>query len=296
MKEIKSDKAHRRVKELEVMVARVIPETPETSTLLLFTGNDTLIYQPGHFITIDPHQFPGLQRWTHYLEDLKGKKEPPRAYSLFSAPHEKYLAITVKEESYVSGVTPYPPLLSPILAKRSPKGTMMVVTGFTGPYTLSKELRQGSDTVLHACAGSGVVPSVSIIKAGLHNDEQVRHVLLYSNKTVEDTIYLGLLQELEREYPQRFQVHFFFTRMKQKPSFSPRITLGRIDQAAVEAALQNGNNPAVFVCGPANTPQEKKRAREEDGFQLRPKFMESLLEIMRAAGVDPQRIRHEGWG
>ncbi len=172
----------------------------------------------------------------------------------------------------------------------------MIITGFTGPFTLSEKLREGTETVIHACAGSGVVPSMSIIKAGLRNDEAMRHVLLYSNKTVEDTIYLELLREMEREYPERFQVHFFFTRMKQKPAFSPRITLGRIDQAAVEAVLQTGNNPAVFVCGPANTPQEKKRAREDQNFQLRPKFMESLLQIMRAASVDPQHIRHEGWG
>ena len=263
MKEIKSNKVHRRTKQLEVMVTRVITETPDTSTLVLFAGNDDLSYEPGHFVTIDPHQFPELQRWTDYLEDLKGKKEPPRAYSLFSAPHEKYLAITIKEETYISGETPYPPLISPTLVYRCPLGTSLIITGFTGPFTLSEKLREGTDTVIHACAGSGVVPSMSIIKAGLRNDEAMRHVLLYSNKTVEDTIYLELLQEMEREYPERFQVHFFFTRIKEKPTFSPRIALGRINQAAVEAVLQTESNPVVFVCGPANTPREKKLAREE---------------------------------
>ncbi len=296
MKEIKSTKIHRRTKELEVMVADVIQETSETATLVLFTGNDTLDYEPGHFITIDPHQFAGLQRWTEYLEDLKGKKEPPRAYSLFSAPHEKHLAITVKEEAYVSGVTPYPPLLSPILAKRCPRGTLMKVTGFTGPYTFTNEVRRGTDIVVHACAGSGVVPSMSIIKAGLLNDEDIKHVLLYSNKTLEDAIYLDLLKELEREYPQRFQVHYFFTRMRKNPAISERTTLGRISPEAIEAVLRNRDNPMVFVCGPANTPEEKKRARKEPDFQLQPKFMESVLEMMRAAGVSPKRVRHEGWG
>jgi hypothetical protein len=32
----------RRIKELEVMVADVIVETPDTGTLVLFTGNDRL--------------------------------------------------------------------------------------------------------------------------------------------------------------------------------------------------------------------------------------------------------------
>jgi len=88
----------RRIKEMEVMVADVIIETPDTTTLVLFTGNDRLEYLAGHFLTIDPHQFESLERFTSFLEDLKGKREPPRAYSMSSAPHERYLAVTVKEE------------------------------------------------------------------------------------------------------------------------------------------------------------------------------------------------------
>ena len=99
------------------MVAEVIHETPDTTTLVLFTGNERLDYQAGHFLTVDPHQFEGLERFVAFLEDLKGKKEPPRAYSMSSAPHERYIAITVKEERYVSGTTKYPPLLSPLLVR-----------------------------------------------------------------------------------------------------------------------------------------------------------------------------------
>ena len=47
----------RRIKELEVMVADVVVETPDTSTLVFFTGNDHQEYRAGHFLTIDPHQF-----------------------------------------------------------------------------------------------------------------------------------------------------------------------------------------------------------------------------------------------
>jgi len=76
----------RRIKELEVMVADVIVETPDTSTLVLFTGNDRLDYKAGHFLTIDPHQFEALDRFTSFLEHPKGRPEPPRAYSMCSAP------------------------------------------------------------------------------------------------------------------------------------------------------------------------------------------------------------------
>ena len=49
--------AGRAIKTLEVMVADAIVETPDTTTLVLFTGNDHLEYRAGHFLTIDPHQF-----------------------------------------------------------------------------------------------------------------------------------------------------------------------------------------------------------------------------------------------
>src|SRR5438093_10385083 len=113
------------------MVADVIVEAPDTTTLVLFTGNDRLEYSAGHFLTIDPHQFEALERFTAFLEDLKGRREPPRAYSMASAPHEKHLAFTIKEERYASGATKYPPLLSPLLVKNIVRGMRLVLTGFT---------------------------------------------------------------------------------------------------------------------------------------------------------------------
>ena len=148
----------RRIKQLEVMVAEAVQETADTTTLVLFTGNDRLDYKAGHFLTIDPHQFEGLERFIAFLEDLKGKREPPRAYSMASSPHERYLAVTVKEERYTSGVTKYPPLLSPLLVKRLARGTRLVVTGFTGPYTLPEDIESRTDHLVHVCAGSGSLP------------------------------------------------------------------------------------------------------------------------------------------
>src|SRR3954469_12321381 len=151
------------------MVADVIVETPDTSTLVFFTGNDRLDYKAGHFLTIDPHQFEALARFISFFEDVKGKREPPRAYSMASAPHERYLAVTVKEEQYVSGVTKYPPLLSPLLVKRTVKGMRLVVTGFTGPYTLPSDVEQQTNHLVHICAGSGSVPNYSILKFALEH-------------------------------------------------------------------------------------------------------------------------------
>jgi 3-ketosteroid 9alpha-monooxygenase subunit B len=88
----------RRIKRLEVMVADAIVETPDTTTLVLFTGNDRLEYLPGHFLTIDPHQFGALRAVHGLPRGSEGTARAARAYSMSSAPHERYLAVTVKEE------------------------------------------------------------------------------------------------------------------------------------------------------------------------------------------------------
>src|SRR5436189_470220 len=196
----------RRIKELEVMVADVVVETPDTSTLVFFTGNDHLEYVAGHFLTIDPHQFESLERFIAFFEDGKGKKEPPRAYSMCSAPHERYLAVTAKEERYVSGQTKYPPLLSPLLVRRTVRGMKMTITGFTGPYTLPDDVESQTDHVVHVCAGSGSVPNFAILKHALSHHGRLRHTLVYSNKTWDDVIYRRALEALAARHPDRLRV------------------------------------------------------------------------------------------
>ena len=157
------------------MVADAIQETADTTTLILFTGNDHLEYQPGHFLTIDPHEFPQLERFCRFSGRSKGEEGTARAYSLASAPHEKYLAITIKEEKYVSGQTKYPPLLSPLLVHRLPRGTRLTITGFTGPYVLPADIEHQTEHLVHVCAGSGMVPNYSIIKHCLIATEAEAH-------------------------------------------------------------------------------------------------------------------------
>jgi len=284
-----------KIKELEVMVAEVIPEAHDTTTIVFFTGNDVLNYQPGNFLTIAPQQFPALERWVRYLEDLKGKKEPARAYSLTSSPDEKYLAITVKEERYISDVTPYPPLLSPILARRTFLGQKMVITGFTGPYTFSDKLRNESEEAVHICAGSGIVPSFSIIKHDLRVNEKHKHTLIYSNKNFEDVIFYNQLNELENQFPQRFKVVHTLTRESNENVFGDKIRKGRVSKNLIEEVVSNPAGAAMFACGPDHTTHQKKAAKEK-GETLKPTFMGSVLSHLGELGVPKQNIKKESYG
>ena len=111
-----------RIKELEVMVAEVIKETPDTATLVLFTGNDRLDYQPGHFLTIEPQQFPALERFCKYFEDSRGRRSRRaptpsprrRTRGTWRSPSRK--------SGTSAGLTKYPPLLSPLLVCRTAAG------------------------------------------------------------------------------------------------------------------------------------------------------------------------------
>lgn len=277
------------------MVAETIIETQDTTTIVFFTGNDRLEYEAGHFLTIDPHQFKALDRFTRYLEDMKGKKEPPRAYSMCSAPDEKYLAVTVKEEEYITGSTKYPPLLSPLLVRRVQPGQRMAVTGFTGPYTLPADIESKTDHLVHICAGSGSVPNLSIIKHALQRQMKLRHTLIYSNKTLGDIIFRRQLEELERKYSDRLRVVHTLTRDPMARSHGPNYRVGRVNEALLREFIPNPDEVHVFCCGPAITKYDREAARER-GQDPVPRFMETTLEALNKLGLKKEQIHRESYG
>jgi 3-ketosteroid 9alpha-monooxygenase subunit B len=285
----------RRIKELEVMVADVVVEAPDTTTLVLFTGNDRLEYSAGHFLTIDPHQFEALERFTSFLEDLKGRREPPRAYSMCSAPHERYLAVTVKEERYVSGLTKFPPLLSPLLTKRTTRGMRLVVTGFTGPYTLPADIESRANHIVHVCAGSGSVPNFSILKHALANHPTLRHTFVYSNKTWGDVIFRDSLAQLASQHPDRLDVIHTLTREEDAARFGPSVRNGRITADILREAIPDPTGCVVYVCGPGISHWDVVAAKGA-GTKPQPRFLETVLDQLTAIGVPNDRIKRESYG
>lgn len=285
----------RRIKELEVMVADVIVETPDTATLMFFTGNDRLEYRAGHFLTIDPHQFEALERFIAFLEDLKGQREPPRAYSMCSAPHERYLAVTVKEERYVSGMTKFPPLLSPLLVKRTVRGMRLVVTGFTGPYTLPADVSTQTDHIVHVCAGSGSVPNFSMLKFALAQYPTLRHTFIYSNKTWSDVIFRDSLADLASRHPDQLSIIHTLTREDDPSVFGPSVRKGRVNVALLAELIPSLTECLVYVCGPGISKWDVAAAKQA-GTKPQPRFLETVLDDLKTLGVPATRIKREFYG
>ena len=280
------------------MVAEVIRETPDTATLVLFTGNDRMEYQAGQFLTIRPQQFPALERFCRYFEDMKGKKEPGRAYSLSSAPHEKQLAFTVKEERYVSGLTPYPPLLSPFLTWRVLPGTRMVVTGFGGPYVLPPDVESRTDHIVHICAGSGIVPNFSILKHCLATGMKLRHTLIYGNKTWDDVIFRRQLEALARQHPDKLRIVHALSREDRPAGAAGDIRRGRVSEELIRELIPDPTAIEVYTCGPGLTQvrapgRRGARARSPSRASWRPPS--KRCKHRRAHGAGPPRELRVGF-
>lgn len=295
-KRVEGEKAPRpRIREFEVMVSEVIRETPDTATLVLFTGNDRMEYQAGQFLTIRPQQFPALERFCRYFEDVKGKREPGRAYSMSSAPHEKQVAFTVKEELYISGVTPYPPLLSPYLTWRVLPGTRMVVTGFGGPYVLPPDVESRTDHIVHICAGSGIVPNFSILKHCLATGMKLRHTLIYGNKTWDDVIFQRQLEALERQHPDKLRIVHTLSREDRPAGAAGEIRRGRVSEELIRELIPDPTAIELYTCGPGLSKFERQAAKAK-GEEPTPRFLETTLEALASIGVPKERLHYESYG
>jgi ferredoxin-NADP reductase len=287
--------ARNRPREYEVTVAEVRLETHDTATLSLDFGPERPEYRAGQFLNIDPHQFRALGRLSTYLQEHKARKEPARSYSLASAPHEPLVAITVKDEDYIPGFTRYPPLLSPYLVHAPLTGTRMKVLGFMGPYVLPDDVEERTDHLIHIVAGSGAVPNFAMVKDALHRGLKPRHTVLCSNKTWGDILYREAFEALERAHPDKLRVVHTLTRELDESRYGPGVRKGRIGEALLEELIPDRDTCLIYVCGPAISPWDRRKALETR-TPATPRFMETVLGHLHTLGIEDKRIKRESYG
>ncbi|MGH9372412.1 MAG: oxidoreductase [Vicinamibacterales bacterium] len=284
-----------RMTTFDTIVLESVVETADTRTLVLDAGSERRPWHAGQYVSIDVHQFPGLRSFVGYLEQAKGRKEAPRAYSMASAPHEPHLAITIKEEVFERGVTKYPPLLSGFLVHHVRAGDRLSVQGFAGPYVLREDVESRAEHVLHLCAGSGSVPDLSIIKDSLYRHSRLRHTMVYSNKTWDDVIFRDELGRLEQANPSRLRVIHTLTRETRPLSAVPNVRSGRVDQHLLRSVLDEEPRSLIYACGPAITVWER-RACAAQGTTPTPRFIEAMLSQLAEIGIPRERITVESYG
>jgi ferredoxin-NADP reductase len=138
----------------------------------------------------------------------------------------------------------------------------MTVTGFGGPYVLPAGVESQADHVVHICAGSGIVPNMSIIRHCLETGVDLRHTLIYGNKTWDDIIFRRQFEELAARHPGKLDIVHALSREADVSRYGPNVRTGRVSEALLREHIPDPAAAHVFTCGPGIGKFERQAARE----------------------------------
>jgi ring-1,2-phenylacetyl-CoA epoxidase subunit PaaE len=163
-----------------------------------------------------------------------------RAYSICSAPTSGELRIAVK--AVKNGA------FSQFANSKLKAGDVLEVGKPEGKFTFEPEIDRQKNYIAFV-AGSGITPVLSIIKSVLKSEPKSSFVLVYGNKSPEETIFHQELHDLQLQYVGRLFVHYVYSQTNVENAL-----FGRIDKSVVNFALNNKHAALDFekfyLCGP----------------------------------------------
>jgi len=167
-------------------------------------------------------------------------QEIRRAYSVCSSPTSDELRIAIKslKNGHFSKFANENLKVGDILEVGQPEGKFTFEPSFSNQKNYAGFV-----------AGSGITPVMSILKSVLESEPKSTFVLVYGNKTPEETIFHNELHELQLKYVGRFFVHYVFSQVKAEGEL-----FARIDKSTVNFVLNNKHKEKEFdkfyLCGP----------------------------------------------
>ncbi|HEX8269296.1 MAG TPA: ferredoxin--NADP reductase [Flavobacterium sp.] len=191
-----------------------------------------------------PLEFKDFYKFTagQYLNlklTLDGQ-EIRRAYSICSSPKNEELRIAIK--GLKGGV------FSQFANKALKAGDLLEVGTPEGNFTFRPDAARQKNYAGFA-AGSGITPIMSIIHSVLDEEPLSTFVLIYGNKTPDDTIFHNELHDLQLQYTGRLFVHYVYSQAKVEGEL-----FGRIEKSTVNFILNNKHKEIEFdkfyLCGP----------------------------------------------
>ena len=163
-----------------------------------------------------------------------------RAYSICSSPNSNELRVAIKE---VKNGT------FSVYANNGLKaGDKIEVSTPEGRFVLKTD-PSNTKNYLAFVAGSGITPVLSMIKSVLETEKESKFILVYGNKSVDQTIFKITLDDLEKEYANQFEVHYVFSQKVNDNSFFGRIDLKVINNILNEKYYEIKFDE-YFLCGP----------------------------------------------
>lgn len=167
-------------------------------------------------------------------------EEIRRAYSICSSPESGELRIAIKSIAVGAFST---------FANTSLRAGDVVEVGTPeGKFTFNPDPHNQKNYAAFA-AGSGITPIMSIMKSVLEGEPQSTFVLVYGNKSPEQTIFYDQLHELELQYTGRLFIYYIFSQVKVDGQL-----FGRIEKSTVNFVIRNKHREMEFdkfyLCGP----------------------------------------------
>ncbi len=191
-------------------------------------------------------------------------KEVRRDYSLCVSPKSGELKVAVKE---VKDGT-----FSAYANRELKVGDTLEVAPPKGRFTFEPNDSKTKNIAAFA-AGSGITPILSIIKCALEEEVYSKVILVYGNKTTEDTMFLNELLALQHAYKNRFAIQFVFSQQDHEDSI-----FGRIEKSTVNYVMKNKHKhievDAYYLCGP----------------EL---MIHAVKDVLTGHGIDSNRIHFE---
>lgn len=208
----------------KIIIKKIIEEIP---------GVKTFILQPPKKINYKAGQF-----LTFVFEDLQGEER--RSYSIASTPFlNEPLTITLKR--VVNGKYSRP------LIDTAKPGDVLVTTGAAGQFILPENMDACQQFFFFA-AGIGITPVYSLIKTILYQYPSKEVVLIYSNSSVQQSVFYEELINLQSKFPRQFKLEFLF-------SSSRDLSRARLSKWLLPQVLQAYHHPKksqqlFYTCGP----------------------------------------------
>lgn len=197
-----------------------------------------------------------------------GDRELRRSYSLCSAPHENEWRVAIKR---VDGGQ-----FSQWAHALLRSGEIIDVLPPDGHFVYEPDATLGRHVLLVA-SGSGITPTLAILKTILEKEPHSRVTLVYGNRRVKDIIFKEQIEDLRDRFLSRFQlIHTLSGEIQEAP-----IANGRLDGAKVTTLLNTivdkDKLDEVFICGPSG-------------------MIESCAAACTDAGIPADRVHKEIFG
>lgn len=214
------------MKKIHLSVSRII-EQPNDIVTFEFQSNEPVSYLAGQFISIE---YPINQQ------------QARRSYSLHSSPFlNEPLAISVKRVDNGE--------VSRKLQDSVKVGDTIDAYEPMGLFTFEPKVDRSRHLFLIG-AGSGITPLFSILKSALIAEPQSRVTLIYSNRSVDSTLFYAELETLKHQYPQQLHIVYLLSTGKN-------LAMARLNRELLEKLVNQNlavpkEDALFYCCGPAD--------------------------------------------